>query len=71
MRFLSIGRPDSPRFFLRGRKEPLELGDRPSFARFVHWFTSDALEAELKTAGFRVAERREEGDLGYTVGFAE
>jgi hypothetical protein len=59
------------RFFLRGREEPLELGDRISFARFVHWFTRDEVEAELKTAGFRVAQHGEKGDLGYAVGFAE
>lgn len=59
------------RFFLRGRKEPLELGDRISFARFVHRFSRNEAEAELKTAGFRVAQHGEEGDLGYAVGFAE
>ena len=58
-------------FFLRGRKESLELGDRISFARFVHSFTSDEVEAELRTAGFRVEEHGEESGLGYTVGIAE
>jgi hypothetical protein len=59
------------RFFLRGRQEPLELGDRISFARFVHSFTFDEVEAELRTAGFRVAHHGEKGDLGYAVGIAE
>lgn len=58
-------------FFLRGRKEPLELGDRISFARFVHSFTCDEVEAELRTGGFRVEDHGEEGGLGYTVGVAE
>jgi hypothetical protein len=59
------------RFLLRGRKEPLEVGDRISHARFVRWFTSDEVEAELRTAGFRGAQHGAEGDLGYTVGIAE
>lgn len=58
-------------FFLRGRKERLELGDRISFARFVHSFTSDEVEAELRTAGFRVEDHGEEGGLGYIVVIAE
>jgi hypothetical protein len=59
------------RFLLRGRKEPLEVGDRISYSRFVRWFTSDEVEAELRTAGFRGAHHGAEGDLGYTVGIAE
>lgn len=59
------------RFLLRGRKEPLELGDRISYARFVRWFSSDEVEAELRTAGFKSAHRGDEGDLGYTVGVSE
>ncbi len=59
------------RFVLRGRKEPLELGDRISFARFVHSFTTDEVEDELRTAGFRVEYRGEEDNLGHTVGVAE
>jgi hypothetical protein len=58
-------------FFLRGRKEPLELGDRISFSRFVHSFTSDEVESELRSAGFRVVGHGEEGGMGYTVGIAE
>jgi hypothetical protein len=49
----------------------LELGDRISFARFVHSFTSDEVEAELRTAGFRVEDHGEEGGLGYIVVIAE
>ena len=59
------------RFLLRRRKEPLEVGDRISYARFVRWFTSDEVEAELRTAGFRGAHHGAEGDLCYTVGIAE
>lgn len=59
------------RFLLRGRKEPLEVGDRISYARFVRSFTSDEVEAELRAAGFRSAHHGAEGDLGYTVGVAE
>ena len=58
------------RFLLRGRTEPLEVGDRISYARFVRSFTSDEVEAELKAAGFRSAHHGAEGDLGYTVGIA-
>lgn len=59
------------RFLLRGRKEPLEVGDRISYARFVRSFTSDEVEADLRAAGFRSAHHGAEGDLGYTVGVAE
>ncbi len=59
------------RFFLRGRKEPLQLGDSIRFARFVHSFTSEEVEAELRTAGFRVEYHGEEDHLGYTVGIAQ
>jgi hypothetical protein len=59
------------RFCLRGRKEPLEVGDRISFVRFVRSFTRDEVEAELRAAGFRSAHHGAEGDLGYTVGVAE
>jgi hypothetical protein len=59
------------RFLLRGRREPLEVGDRISYARFVRSFTSDEVEAELRDAGFRSAHHGAEGDLGYTVGVAE
>ncbi len=58
------------RFLLRGRKEPLEVGDRISYARFVRCFTSDEVETELTAAGFRSAHHGAEGDLGYTVGIA-
>ena len=41
------------RYFLRWRKEPLELGDRISYARYTHSFTEDELVAELRSSGFR------------------
>ena len=59
------------RFFLRGRKEPLELGDRLSFGRYVRCFTDSEVEAELRAAGFRLAHFCEEGDSGHAVGIAE
>jgi hypothetical protein len=59
------------RFLLRGRKEPLELGDRISYARYVRSFTRDEVEGELRAAGFESAHHGAEGDLGYTVGVAE
>lgn len=59
------------RFLLRGRKEPLEMGDRISYARFVRSFTRDEVEVELRAAGFKSVHHGAEGDLGYTVGVAE
>jgi hypothetical protein len=59
------------RFLLRGRQEPLEVGDRISYARFVRSFTSDEVEAELRDAGFRSAHHGADGELGYTVGIGE
>lgn len=59
------------RFLLRGRKEPPELGDRISYARFVRWFTGDEVEAEMRAAGFKSAHHGADGDLGYAVGVAE
>jgi hypothetical protein len=59
------------RFFLHGSKEPLELGDRISFARYIHSFTSDEVEAELRSAGFRIEYHHDDGGFGYTVGIAE
>ena len=59
------------RFLLRGRKEPLEVGDRIRYARFVRWFSSGEVEAELRTAGFRSVHCGADGDMGYTVGVAE
>ena len=58
-------------FFLRGRKERLELGDRLSFGRYVHCFTIGEIEEELRAAGFHVAHFCEEGDAGHAVGIAE
>jgi len=59
------------RYFLRVRKEPLELGDRISYARFSHWFTEDEVVAELRAAGFRAAHCKIEEDSGNAIGIAE
>ena len=59
------------RFFLRGRREPLELGDRLSYARYVHAFASDELQAELNIPGFQVVHCSIEGNSGQAVGVAE
>lgn len=53
--------------FLRARKEPLELGDRIEWSRFVHRFTRDELEGELRSAGFRVEYYREGSNAGHAV----
>jgi hypothetical protein len=58
------------RFFLRGNKE-LDPGDHIEWGRYVHRFTRDEVEAELKTAGFGVAHYSEENGAGQAVGIAE
>lgn len=58
-------------FFSRARKEPLEIGDHISYARYAHWFTERELAEELRAAGFRVAHFVEQGEFGYAVGVAE
>ncbi len=58
-------------YFSRGRREPIEIGDRITFARYVHWFTENELHEELRAAGFRVAHSAQDGDLGYAVAIAE
>jgi hypothetical protein len=55
---------------LRGRR-PLELGDRLSLGHYTHSFTRDELEAEMTSAGFRVAHYSELGERGHAVGIAE
>jgi len=59
------------RFFVPGRKDPLQVGDRISFARYVHAFTRDELEEELRSAGLRVLEYHEVEQWGYAVGITE
>jgi hypothetical protein len=59
------------RFFLRGRKEPPELGDRISYGRYSRSFTEDEVVIELKTAGFRVQHCVIQGSAGHAVGTAE
>ena len=55
----------------RPRKESFEVGDRISFARYVHSFTRDELEEELKSAGFQMAEYHDSEEWGYAVGIAQ
>lgn len=57
------------RFLLRGRREPLELGDHLNWS-FSHWFTREEIEAELRTAGIRPVHFGEVGD-GHAVGIVE
>jgi hypothetical protein len=58
-------------FFFRTRKEPLEIGDGLSFARYVHAFARDELEEELHAAGFRGAEYNDVEEWGYAMGVAD
>lgn len=58
-------------FFLRGRKEHLELGDRIEWGRFVHRFTRDELQSELISAGFRLEYYGEESGSGHAVAISE
>jgi hypothetical protein len=57
-------------FFTRGRKDP-EVGDRISFARYVHAFTREELEAELDDSGFQLLDYRNAEDWGYAIGIVE
>lgn len=59
------------RFFLRGDRELLNPGDHLEWSRYVHRFSRDEVEAELRTAGFRIAHYGEEGGGGQAVGIAE
>jgi len=58
-------------FLLRTRKEPVEIGDGLSYARYVHAFTRDELEEELHAAGLRVAEYTDSEEWGYAMGVAD
>lgn len=53
------------------RRKGLEIGDRISYARYIHSFTEQELAEELKAAGFRVAEFNDNGAFGYAVGILE
>lgn len=59
------------RFFLRRDKELLDPGDHLEWSRYVHRFTRDEVEGELRTAGFRVAHYSEESGDGHAVGISE
>lgn len=56
--------------FIDGRRDPLELGDHVSNGRYMHCFTHDEIESEMRSSGFSVAHYSEEGDLGHAVGIA-
>jgi hypothetical protein len=57
------------RFF--GDRELLSLGDHLEWRRYVHRFTRDEVEAELRTAGFRLEHYNEQGGDGQAVGIAD
>jgi len=57
------------RGLLRGRKEPVELGDQLSCS-YNHLFTREAIEGELREAGIRLVHYGEVGD-GHAVGAIE
>ena len=57
------------RVLLRGRKEPLELGDHLSWS-YNHLFTREEMEGELRDAGIRMVHYGEVGD-GHAVGIIE
>jgi hypothetical protein len=57
------------RFF--GDRELLSLGDHLEWRRYVHRFTRDEVEAEVRTAGFRIEHYNEQGGDGQAVGIAD
>jgi len=57
------------RALLRGRKEPLELGDHLGWS-YNHLFTREEIEGELREAGVRMVHYGEVGD-GHAVGVME
>jgi hypothetical protein len=59
------------RLFLRGDKDLLNPGDRLEWRRFIHRFTREEVEGELRTAGFLVAHCSEENSGGHAVDIAE
>jgi len=58
------------RIFARGRREPPERGDRIDMGCYLHSFTREEVEAELRSAGFALAYFNAEGDA-HAVGIAE
>ena len=58
-------------FFVPQAERSLQVGDRISFARYVHAFTRDELEEELRSGGFRVLEYGDVEQGGYAIGMAE
>jgi hypothetical protein len=54
-----------------GDKELLSRGDRLEWSRYVHRFTREEVEAEFKTAGFKIEQYSEENGGGQAVGTAE
>ncbi len=59
------------RHLLRGGKEPVSAGDHLEYSRYVHRFTRDEVEGELRAAGFRVAHYSEQSGSGHAVGIAD
>lgn len=59
------------RLFVRTQEQPLEIGDRISYARYVHAFTREEIEGALHSAGFQLLEYRSVEDWGYAIGMSE
>lgn len=57
------------RTVVRGRKEPLEIGDHLNWS-YSHWFTREEIDVELREAGIRLVHFGEVGD-GHAVGIVE
>ncbi|MFZ0733519.1 MAG: hypothetical protein WAM79_14420 [Candidatus Sulfotelmatobacter sp.] len=57
--------------FSPARKASLDIGDRISYARYIHSFTEQELAEELKAAGVRLAQFVDKGEFGYAVGIPE
>jgi hypothetical protein len=57
------------RRLVRGRKEPLEIGDHLNWS-YSHWFTREQIESELREAGIRPVHLGNVGE-GYAVGMIE
>lgn len=57
-------------FFVGRQNDRLELGDHINGRTYMHWFTRDQIESEMRSSGFRIAHYSVEGDLGYAVGIA-
>jgi hypothetical protein len=57
------------RFF--GDRELLSPGDHLEWRRYIHRFTRDEVEAELKASGFRMEHYSDKGGHGQAVAFAD